>query len=261
MSQKSLNRRHFTGALAGLAAAQSARAADPAQRTKFYMMQTFQLRQGTQLARLNEWLSKAYLPQLSKIHNGPQIVLESLIAPHNPQLVLIVGYSSFEQIAAVHSKMDADKEVAAAFSKVERDPEPLFDNQINALLEATPYSPEVVMQKHDKPRLFELRTYHSPTWTQHGAVHERFAGPEIKVFHKCGIHPILYTSTIFGTNMPNLTYLIPFESLAAREKAWDAFAVDPDWIKARKESIDKGGQIVAVSDLSIYRASAYSPVS
>jgi hypothetical protein len=264
MSQQSLNRRHFAGALAGLAAARPAWSADDnqaAQRTKFYMMQTFQLRQGTQLARLNQWLSQAYLPALSKIHSGPQIALESLIAPHNPQLVLIVGYSSFEQISTISAKMDADKNVEAAFNKVERDPEPLFDSQINTLLEATPYSPEVAMQKHDKPRLFELRTYHSPTWSQHQAVHERFAGPEIKVFHKCGIHPILYTTTIFGANMPNLTYLIPFDSLAAREKAWDAFAVDPDWIKARKDSIDKGGQIVAVTDLSIYRASAYSPVS
>jgi len=225
------------------------------------MMQTYQLRQGTQLARLSEWLSGAYLPRLSKIHNGPQIVLESVIAPHNPQLVLIVGYSSFEQIWAIQSKVEADEEVKAAYAKVERDPEPLFDNQNSTLLEATSYSPEVAIEKHSKPRLFELRTYRSPTWSQHRAVHERFAGPEIEVFHKVGIFPILYTSTLIGTNLPNLTYLIPFESLAAREKAWDAFAVHPGWIKARKDSIDKGGQIVAVTDLSIYRAAAYSPVS
>lgn len=265
MSQQSLNRRHFAGALAGLAATQTMSPAmspaEPTQRTKFYLMETYQLRQGTQLARLGDWLSHAYLPRLSKIHNGPQIVLESVIAPHNPQLVLLVGYSSLEQLEAVQGKLDADSELSAAFAKIEKDPEPLFDNQIDTLLEAAPYSPEVVMEKHPKPRLFELRTYHSPTWSQHRAVHERFAGPEIKVFHKCGIHPILYTSTVIGGNMPNLTYLIPFESLAAREKAWDAFAVDPDWIKARKESIDKGGQIVAVTDLSIYRAAAYSPVS
>jgi hypothetical protein len=265
MSQQSLNRRRFAGALAGLAATSSAAnsmtPAEPNQHTKFYMMETFQLRQGTQLGRLGDWLSQSYLPRLSKVHSGPQIVLESVIAPHNPQLVLIVGYSSFEQLGVIRAKMDADSEVSAAFAKVEKEPEPLFDNQINTLLEATPYSPEVVVEKHPKPRLFELRTYHSPTWSQHRAVHERFAGPEIKVFHKCGIFPILYTSTVIGSNMPNLTYLIPFESLAAREKAWDAFAVDPDWIKARKESIDKGGQIVAVTDLSIYRAAAYSPVS
>ena len=61
--------------------------------------------------------------------------------------------------------------------------------------------------------------------------------------------------------MLNLTYLIPFDSLGAREKAWDKFGADPDWIKARNESIDKSGQIVAVSDIAIYRATPYSPIS
>lgn len=78
MSQQSLNRRHFAGALAGLAATQTMSPAmspaEPTQRTKFYLMETYQLRQGTQLARLGDWLSHAYLPRLSKIHNGPQIV-------------------------------------------------------------------------------------------------------------------------------------------------------------------------------------------
>jgi hypothetical protein len=60
--------------------------------------------------------------------------------------------------------------------------------------------------------------------------------------------------------MPNLTYVIPFENLAAREKAWDAFGADPEWIKVRKESIDKHGQISSVMQISLYRATAYSPI-
>ena len=72
---------------------------------------------------------------------------------------------------------------------------------------------------------------------------------------------MFYASTLIGPNIPNLTYLIPFDSLAAREKAWDAFSADPDWIKARNESIEKFGQIVSVSDIAIYRATPYSPIS
>ena len=37
-------------------------------------------------------------------------------------------------------------------------------------------------------------------------------------------------------------YLIPFDSLAAREKAWNAFAADEEWIRVRKESIDRKGR-------------------
>jgi hypothetical protein len=60
--------------------------------------------------------------------------------------------------------------------------------------------------------------------------------------------------------MPNLTYITPFDNLAAREKAWEAFAADPEWIKVRKESIDKHGQISSVIQIAVYRAAAYSPV-
>jgi hypothetical protein len=32
-----------------------------------------------------------------------------------------------------------------------------------------------------------------------------------------GVNPILYSSTVFGANRPNPTYVIPFDTLAARE--------------------------------------------
>ena len=44
--------------------------------------------------------------------------------------------------------------------------------------------------------------------------------------------------------MPNLTYLTPFDSLAQREQAWRAFRRDPEWPKARDESIARSGEIV-----------------
>jgi hypothetical protein len=105
-----------------------------------------------------------------------------------------------------------------------------------------------------------LRVYHSPTWKQLAALHERFRGPEIKIFHRSGIHPILYGSTVIGPNVPNLTYLIPFADLAAREKAWAAFGADPDWQKVRKESVEKSGEIVSNIQVSFYKSTPYSPV-
>lgn len=254
-----MNRRNFAGALAGLAVASPMFPADN-RRTQFYTMDTFQLRQGTQPARMNDWFQNFLLPKLSKVHPGPKIILESVIAPHNPQILMITPFASFEEIGTVLSALNAS-DVWEAWDKIERGAEPPFESQTLSIFQAAPYSPELVAEKHDKPRYFELRQYHSPTGSHLKAVHERFAGPEIKVFHRSGIFPILYTSGMFGANLPNLTYLIPFDSLGAREKAWDAFNADPEWIKARKESIDAHGQIVQVTDISIYHATAYSPVS
>lgn len=255
-----MNRRSFVGALAGLAAARPLWPADESRRTQFYTLDVFQLRQGTQAARMHDWFSNSVLPKLAKIHSGPKIVLEAVIAPHSPQIAFIAGFSSFEEIWTTLSKLN-EPDMAAAWSKIEHGPEPPFETETLSILQAAPYSPEIVAQKRDKRRYFELRQYHSPTASQLQALHERFAGPETKIFHRSGINPLFYSSTLFGPNMLNLTYLIPFDSLGAREQAWDKFGADPDWVKARNESIDKSGQIVAVSDISIYRATPYSPVS
>jgi hypothetical protein len=66
----------------------------------------------------------------------------------------------------------------------------------------------------------------------------------MRLFHAHGIEPLFLTTTRVGPKMPNVTYLIPWDSLGAREKAWDTFNADPDWVKARKDSIDKGGHKV-----------------
>ncbi len=33
--------------------------------------------------------------------------------------------------------------------------------------------------------------------------------------------------------MPNLTYMLAFDDLAAREKCWSEFSADPQWQKLR----------------------------
>ena len=200
-------------------------------------------------------------PKARQNEPGAADVLEAVVAAHTPQILFIAGFPSFEAIGQAHAKLVADKDVAAAREKLEAGPEPAFQSQTNTLVAAASLSPETFAEKRDKPRYFELRVYHSPTARQLRILDERFSGPEIKIFHQSGIHPVLYGHTMIGANLPNLTYLIPFESLEAREKAWNAFGANPDWVKARKESVDKGGQIVSVAQVSIYKATEYSPIS
>ena len=179
-----------------------------------------------------------------------------------PQAAMIIGVRSLEEMWALHTLLGKDKDLGRKDQEWQAGPEPPFESQSNVLLETTDYSPDLENDKEPRKtqRVFELRQYHSPTQAQLQALHERFAGPEIKIFHRCGIHPVFYTSTLIGPNIPNLTYLIPFENLDARDKAWNAFAADPEWIKVRKESIDKHGQISSVIQISLYKAAPYSPV-
>ena len=238
-------------------------AAQPAEkRTKYYALESFYMRQGAQPARLHEYLRGSALPALRKAHTGPLIVLDSLIAPHMPQVMLILGFPSLDEWENLRRKLAEDQAYSQARAALDGDSEPPYDTQANVLVEATDYSPEIAPDAEPRKtsRIFELRVYHSPTRRQLRALHERFSSAEIKIFHRSGIHPILYSQTVFGPNMPNLTYLTPFENLAAREKAWEAFGADPEWAKVRKESVDKHGQISSVIQISFFRATAYSPI-
>jgi hypothetical protein len=259
-----MNRRTFAqsvGAGAVLSALAEAQDAAPqGRKTKIYRLDYLYFRQGEQGNRINELLS-SQMPLLTK---NSQVfgVFTALVAPQLPATLILRGFGSFEEMEAFDDRLGRDAGFRAAHEKMEAGAEPPYDRADGVILKPTDFASDIVplKEKPKTPRVFELRVYHSPTERQLRVLHERFAGPEIGIFHRCGIHPILYTNTLAGPNMPNLTYFMPFASLAEREKAWDAFGADPDWVKARAESVAKGGQVVAQSSITLWRATAFSPI-
>lgn len=255
-----LDRRRFLSGLPAMLPAAVA-AAEEAPRTRFYLLEQFYLQQGTQPTRIHDFFSKALLPALDKVHKGPKIFLDATMAPHLPQVACIIGLSTIDQVWSVSKALFADRQFSKAFDEWEAGEAPYL-NSSATLLEATDYSPEIVAPQKPpaSPRVFELRVYHPSTARQLKLLHERFSGPEIKIFHRSGVHPLFYSTTVFGDMRPNLTYLIPFDTLAAREKAWNAFTADEEWVRVRRESIERGGQLTPVQQISMYKAAAYSPI-
>jgi hypothetical protein len=70
--------------------------------------------------------------------------------------------------------------------------------------------------------VWELRTYQGAA----PALASHFAG----IFPRAGIRPLLQAA-----NGPDLAYLIPFENLTARDRAWTDLNADPAWIRARTQ--------------------------
>ena len=227
---------------------------------QYYLLRNYFLRNSTQLPRLHEFMSRGFLPAAARLHAGPAILLEALVASHMPQYAAVLPLASLEQWETLRQGLLRDADYQRAFAAWENGPEPPFEHYSETLLRAASYSPEIAAAREAKPRVFELRQYHSPTWRQLAALHQRFAGPEIRIFHRCGIHPLFYSETALGPHMPNLTYLIPFEDLAAREKAWNAFGADPEWLRVRQQSIEADGQISSVIQISLFKAAPYSPI-
>ena len=64
---------------------------------------------------------------------------------------------------------------------------------------------------------------------------------------------------LVGESNQELTYFLAWESLADREKKWNAFAADPEWHAKRAET-EKDGQIVANVSVQMLTPTAFSSV-
>jgi hypothetical protein len=203
------------------------------------------MQNGGQVARLAPWLEKRLMPLCQKHGFGAMGFFNVTVGPNMPSALIIFSYPSLADMEAQWGKLNSDPDYKAAVDEIEKD-EPAFYRTEATLLRSTAFCPPFAATPAGDPahKIYELRTYESPTHRQLEYLHDRFAGGEIDIFHKTGIHPVLYGDTVFGPNQPNMTYLIPFESEAHREKAWAAFSADPEWIKIRAASVQRGGEIV-----------------
>ena len=91
-------------------------------------------------------------------------------------------------------------------------------------------------------------------------LNQRFQTVTLKIWHKHGIRPVGFWTTVIGESNQDLTYLLEWKDLAERERVWAAFMADPEWLKARAES-EQGGPIVAQITSSILAPTAFSNLS
>jgi hypothetical protein len=91
------------------------------------------------------------------------------------------------------------------------------------------------------------------------ALHQRFEMTTLKIWQKHGIRQAGFWTTLIGESNQTLYYLLEWESLADREKKWNAFLQDSEWLKAREET-EKGGPIVAKVTNYILQPTPYSSV-
>ena len=82
----------------------------------------------------------------------------------------------------------------------------------------------------NKPRLFELRTYESHSKKANKKKIEMFNQGESPSFAAPG-GPGLFRRDLVGAKMPNLTYMLVFDDMAAHDKNWGNFISDPEWKK------------------------------
>jgi hypothetical protein len=90
--------------------------------------------------------------------------------------------------------------------------------------------------------IYELRTYRCVPGRKL-ALLSRFENDTLRIWEKYGIRQAGFWTTLIGRSSQAITYMLAWDSMAEREKRWQAFLADPEWIAVVTET-EKDGQLV-----------------
>ena len=108
--------------------------------------------------------------------------------------------------------------------------------------------------------LYEWRIY-SAVPGRMEALHDRFEKVTLRMFKKHGIKVVGFWETVVGTSN-TLYYMLAFDDMAHREKAWNAFASDPEWLEAKKATEERaGGSLTERVENILLKPTRYSPLN
>jgi hypothetical protein len=210
--------------------------------------------------RTGDYLGKSYVPALQRAGVSPVAAFGSVIAQETPFILLVTSYPDMNAWDTANQKLAADKQLS-------KERESFYAGGLGyvraevSLLRGFESVPTLeVPAKQDKARIFELRTYESNNPHTLARKVRMFNEGEIAIFRKSGMTPVFFGETIVGRNMPNLTYMLAFDDLASREKAWSAFGSSPEWGKLKGQPGYSDAEIVSNISNSILRPMPFSAI-
>ncbi len=226
-----MQRRHFLSTLAAAPALRFAEAQAPAGR-EYYELRRYHLVNGPQQKLISGFVADALIPALNRLGITPVGAFDLYLGPQTPALYLLLPSLSLEKLVTAEFALAHDDEYqrkGEAFLKAPAK-EPPFERVESSLLSAFEGYPKLTAPPHGE-RVFQLRTYESPTNHDHRVKVQMFNSGEFAAFKRAGFWSVFYGDTLIGPRLPNLTYMISFPNLSELNDKWKAFGADPGWKK------------------------------
>jgi hypothetical protein len=209
-------------ALAGTGAAQPA----PAGKREYYQLRRYSLIRGTELQLTQNYFKDALIPAATRMGLGPIGAFSLDIGPETPTYYLLIPGTSLETLVNLDPLLAKDEEflkvaapywdataAAPAFQRIETSLLAAFDGWPRI----TPPASSATKAK----RIFQLRSYESPSNGEHVRKLEMFPGGEYQIFKDVGFRPLFYGDMLMGPRMPNMTYMLSFDNIDELYAKWD----------------------------------------
>jgi hypothetical protein len=207
-----------------------------AQKRDFYELRIYHIENSDQEKQIDSYLENALLPALHRKGIAKVGVFKPIAsqADAGKKVYLFIPYSSMRAYRRIEGKLAKDQVYQASGSDYINAPfeSPPFKRIETAFLQAFTGHPNFTESKvtgPNKDRVYELRSYESPTEKLYKQKVKMFNEGEMDIFTKLEFNPVFYGEVISGANMPNLMYMTTFSDIESRDAHWKAFGTDPDW--------------------------------
>jgi hypothetical protein len=230
-----MHRREFLAgsvAASALAIGSAAQTETSATRQReFYQLRRYALQSGPQLAMAEKYISEALIPALAK-KSGPVGAFRLDIGPETPTFYVLIPILAPAMAGALELELAQDPEYVKAAEPFWSAPaaSPAFLRIDSSLLVAFEGWPRITPPAKGK-RIFQLRTYESPSYRDHILKVQMFHSGEFEIFKNAGLQPVFFGDTLIGQRMPSLTYMLSFADSTELDAKWAAFRNDPAWKK------------------------------
>lgn len=203
---------------------------------QYYQLMIYHIKDKAQEQRIDKYLSEAYVPFLhnSGIKTVGVFKSANIDTVTDKKVYVFVPFKSLEEFSKISQTLQTDKDL------VQNGSEYITSDYQNApyirkesiLMQAFTGMPVLRKPEFKEPkseRLYELRSYESPTELANVAKVRMFNNEELEIFNRIGSQAVFYAQVLAGSRMPNLMYLTTYSSPASREEHWKTFGNDPKW--------------------------------
>lgn len=234
------------------------------QEREIYQLKTYSLDSEAQVQTVDTYLEKAFLPGLKRqnIHNIGVFKFKSNDTAAIKKIMVLIPFTSLNQFVGIEDALAKDEVYLAAGSAYLNATyeEPPYQRIETTLLKAFPDMPFMEATKVEgarKERVYELRSYESPTETYYKKKVDMFnAGGEVKLFKRLNFNAVFYADVIAGSQMPNLIYMTTFPNQIIRDSLWKEFGSSPEWTKLK--AMEKYKNSVSHADIIMLYPTEYS---
>ena len=202
----------------------------------YYQLKIYHLKTAAQEALTDKFLQTAYLPALHRAGIKNIGVFKPIEKDSLQHVYVLIPFKSLEQFTGLEKVLQKDQQYQTdgkEFLNASFDSIP-YERQEVMLLQAFESMPAPAIPQLHAPkeeRVYELRSYESPTEKYHVNKVQMFNGGEVALFSKLGFNALFYASVVSGNKMPNLMYMTCFDNKAGRDDHWKNFSADETWKK------------------------------